>query len=97
MSIKLPTGDALTKELSDRNISTAGLARNMNGAPMETAMQEVLLQVLRDERDERAVSSAEALTGLTGKLVTATWAVAIASGALILVSIAQIVVMLGKK
>lgn len=60
-------------------------------------MQELLLAALRDEREERALTNAEALTRFTGKLVAATWAVAIASGALILAAVAQIVLTLTRK
>jgi adenylate kinase len=58
--------------------------------------QEKLLQVLRDEREERALASAENLTRFTQQLVTATWAIAIMSGALILTGVVQIAVMLVK-
>ena len=93
----LPQGEELKKALRDRGIATDGLEKNANYQPFEAAMQERLLEVMRDERDERAVKNAEALTRFTRKLVTATWAVALASGALILTSIAQILIMLGRK
>jgi hypothetical protein len=97
MATRLPTGQELQKALDDRGISTHGLRRNANGAPMETDMQEILLAAIRDEREERALANAEALTRFTGKLVAATWAVAIASGALILATVAQIVLTLTRK
>lgn len=94
---KLPQGDHLKQAMADRGISTDGLAKNANFQPLEAAMQERLLGVMRDEREERALSNAEALTKFTRSLVKATWAVAIASGALILTSLAQIVLMLVRK
>ena len=51
--MKFPTGDELRKELEERKLSTLGLPRNANGAPMETAMQSLLAEHLRDERDEQ--------------------------------------------
>jgi hypothetical protein len=97
VTIRLPIGPELKKALDDRGISTNGLPRNANGAPMETAMQELLLGALREERENRALKNAEILTKFTGKLVMATWAVAIASGALILATVAQVVLTLTKK
>lgn len=64
---------------------------------METDMQELLVAAIRDEREERALANAEALTTFTRKLVMATWAVAIASGALILATVTQVVLTLTKK
>jgi hypothetical protein len=87
----------LQKALDDRRISTHGLRRNANGGPMETDMQELLLAALRDEREERALANAEVLTRFTGKLVMATWAVAIASGALILATVMQVILTLMRK
>jgi hypothetical protein len=94
---KLPQGDELKKEMTDRGISIDGLEKNANYQPFEAAMQERLLDVMRDERDERALLNAEALTRFTRSLVIATWAVAIASAALIFASVAQIVIALERK
>jgi hypothetical protein len=93
---KLPQGAELKEALAGRGISTDGLQKNALHTTFEAAMQERLLDVMRDERDERALSNAEALTRFTRNLVRATWAVALASGALILASIIQIV-MLARK
>lgn len=94
---RLPQGNDLIKALADRGISIDGLQKNANYQTFEAAMQERLLDVMRDEREERALSNAEALTRFTRNLVKATWAVAIASGALILTSGAQIALMLTRK
>jgi hypothetical protein len=89
MTIHLPRGEELKKALDDRGISTRGLAVSTSGQPMEAAMQERLLEVLRDE-------NAEALTRYTRSLVRANWALAIASIALILTSLAQILLTIKK-
>ncbi len=70
---RLPQGAELKETLADRGISIDGLQKNALHEPFETAMQERLLDVMRDERDERALSNAEALTRFTRNLVTATW------------------------
>lgn len=93
----LPQGAKLKQALADRGISVDGLEKNANFAPFETAMQQRLLEVMRDEREERAIANAEVLTQLTGRLVSATWAVAIASGALIVTSLVQIFVLFSRK
>jgi hypothetical protein len=93
----LPQGAKLKQALADRGISVDGFEKNANFTPFETAMQQRLLEVMRDEREERAITNAEALTQLTGSLVTATWAVAIGSGALIITSVVQIFVLLSRK
>jgi hypothetical protein len=67
MSIQLPRGEELKKALDDRGISTRGLTVSAAGQPMEAAMQERLLEVMRDE-------NAEALTRYTRNLVRANWA-----------------------
>jgi hypothetical protein len=90
----LPRGEELRKALRDRGLATDGLPKNANYAPLETAMQGLLLDSLRDERDECALETQKALARFTGKLVRATWAVAFASGALIVASIVQVIVML---
>ena len=90
----LPVGEQLRKELLDRGISLTGIRLNANSEPMESAMQDLLRQALRDGREERAVLNAEAQTALSQRMVTATWAVAFASGVLILTSIVQIIAML---
>jgi hypothetical protein len=94
--MKLLIGQELPKAARERGISTDELPRNAMGGVLESALQERFLEVLRDERDERAVENAEALTSFTRKLVRATWAVAIASGALIVTGVVQITVMLRK-
>jgi hypothetical protein len=95
--LTLPQGANLDKALADRGISVDGLEKNANFKPFETAKQERLLEIMRHESDERAIANAEILTQLTGKLVTATWAVALASGALIVASIVQIFVLISRK
>ncbi len=65
---KLPQGNELKKAMADRGISIDGLQKNANYQPFEAAMQERLLDVMRDEREERALSNTEALTRFTATL-----------------------------
>jgi hypothetical protein len=93
----LPQGEDLKKALREYGIATDGFEKNANGQPFEAVMQERLLEVLRDEREERAVKNAEALTRFTRNLVRATWVMAFATCALIVTGIAQILITLGRK
>ncbi len=93
--MKRLSGQQLKKALEEKNISTAGLPVTNLGTPTESAMQSVLAEHLRDERDERLTTATSNLADFTKKLVWATWAVAFASAALVIATVVQIVVTLG--
>jgi hypothetical protein len=80
----LPRGEELKKALTEHGIATDGFEKNANGLPFEAVMQERLLEVIRGDREERAVKNAEALTRFTRNLVVATWAIAFVTCGLIL-------------
>jgi hypothetical protein len=63
--IKLPQGRDLVKALEESGISTQGMPRSAGGGILEEAMQARLLEVMRDDRDQRAVKNSEALAGFT--------------------------------
>ena len=90
--MKIPTGDELRKELEKRNISTVGLPANANNMPLESAMQNVLAECWRDERDEQLLAATTSLAGFTKKLVHATWMVGLATIGLVIATVALIVV-----
>lgn len=93
---QLPSGDELDQALRERNLSTAGLPLNANHKPIESAKQALLADAIRDERDERIAEATVRLAWYTKNLSRGTWALVLASVAIVITSILQILFALGR-